>query len=78
MAVFDSHSEFPRPRLPERLQPLAPVFRQFRRALRVVHRAIIAAKMRRLQRELMLRELSGDDTELPQPQPLIFDDKWDF
>ena len=78
MAVFYSHPEFPRRRLPERLQPLAPVFRQFRRALRVVHRAIIAAKTRRLQRELMLRELSGGDAELPQQRPLIIDDKWDF
>ena len=78
MAVFDSHSEFPRRRLPERLHALAPLFRQIRRALRVVHRAIIAAKTRRLQRELMLRELSGGDAELPQQRPLILDDKWDF
>jgi hypothetical protein len=39
-------------------------------AFRIIHQAIITAKMRRVQRELMFHEI-------PQ-RPLILDDKWDF
>ncbi len=74
MTVFFSHSQF-RQTLPERLRLL---FGRMGSALRVVHRAIIATKIRRVQRELMLRKLGGDDAELPRQQPLILDDKWDF
>jgi hypothetical protein len=52
--------------------------------LRMIHRAIIVAKTRRLERELMLhaehrgRAIEpGDATRYPQ-RPLILDDKWDF
>jgi hypothetical protein len=38
--------------------------------LKAIHRAIVRAKMRRIQRELMFHEI-------PQP-PLILPDKWDF
>jgi hypothetical protein len=44
--------------------------KRIRFALRIMHRAIVTAKTRRLQRELMLHEI-------PQ-QPLILGDKWDF
>ncbi len=57
-------------------------------ALGLVHRAIVAAKIRRLARELAFRPGSQDDgfwepdpdkdgTKLPQ-RPLILGDKWDF
>jgi hypothetical protein len=48
-------------------------------ALKAMHRAIVAAKLRRLRNELMLhrrtREL--DAAKIPQP-PLMLGDKWDF
>jgi hypothetical protein len=43
--------------------------------VRMIHRSIVTAKMRRLQRELMLHA-ENDAARLPQ-QPLILDDKWD-
>jgi hypothetical protein len=58
-----------------------------------VHRAIVAAKLRRIERELMLHSLHGsvrerwgtlgghggetDATKFPQ-RPMIIGDKWDF
>jgi hypothetical protein len=39
-------------------------------AFRIIHQAIVIAKTRRMQRELMFHEI-------PQ-RPLILDDKWDF
>jgi hypothetical protein len=39
-------------------------------AFRIIHRAIVTAKLRRMQHELMFHEI-------PQ-RPLILDDKWDF
>jgi hypothetical protein len=44
-------------------------------ALTMVHSAIVAAKTRRLQRELMLH--NTELRNIPQ-QPLILGDKWDF
>lgn len=63
-----------------------PAIRRVRRrivaALKVMHRAIVAAKLRRLRNELMLhrgtaghREL--DATKLPQ-YPMVLGEKWDF
>jgi hypothetical protein len=43
-------------------------------ALSIMHQAIVAAKMRRIQRELMLNTRQLRD--FPQ-QPLVLDDKWD-
>ena len=45
-----------------------------RAALITIHRAIVAAKMRRIRRELMLN--TKDLRDFPQ-RPLILDDKWD-
>ena len=55
--------------------------------LRAFHRAIVAAKTRRMQRGLtshnglrddgLLRSDSHDAAKFPQP-PLILGDKWDF
>jgi hypothetical protein len=44
--------------------------RQIGVACKIIHRAIVAAKTRRIRRELMLHQF-------PQ-QPMILGDKWDF
>lgn len=50
-------------------------------ALRTIHESIVAAKTRRLQRELMFHSDSGDGPQdvgkIPQ-RPMILGDKWDF
>jgi hypothetical protein len=59
-------------------------------AFRFMHRGIVNAKMRRMQRELMFRDRvpveldapagrnpDGDAAKFPQA-PLILGDKWDF
>jgi hypothetical protein len=52
--------------------------------LKTIHEAIVAAKTRRLQRELMFHPASGEEPvcgqdigKIPQ-QPMILGDKWDF
>jgi DNA-binding transcriptional LysR family regulator len=72
MTLFYSH----RGRLREtaggsRLYPLARrTIVRISAAFRIIHQAIVTAKTRRIQRELMFHEI-------PQ-RPLILDDKWDF
>ena len=44
-------------------------------ALVTIHQAIVAAKLRRVQRELRLH--ARDLRDIPQ-QPLILGDKWDY
>ncbi|MEA2882667.1 MAG: hypothetical protein QOH32_1923 [Bradyrhizobium sp.] len=44
-------------------------------ALVTIHQAIVAAKLRRVQRELQLH--ARDLRDIPQ-QPLILGDKWDY
>ncbi|HEV7411444.1 MAG TPA: hypothetical protein VGO01_23410 [Bradyrhizobium sp.] len=59
----------------KRLRVLArKIGSRVRTALTTIHQAIVAAKLRRIQRELMFhtRELRN----FPQ-RPLILDDKWD-
>jgi hypothetical protein len=53
-------------------------------AVRLLHRAIVTAKVRRLQSELLFRKdysdlfaPEQDAAKFPQ-QPLILGDKWDF
>src|SRR5262249_25582094 len=51
-------------------------------ALQALHRAIVAAKLRRLRNELILHRSSRarvefDAAQFPQ-RPLILGDKWDF
>ena len=49
-------------------------------ALNVLHRAIVAAKLRRLHHELMLHrsaQAEFDAAQFPQ-RPLMLGDKWDF
>jgi hypothetical protein len=50
--------------------------RQLCSALRVIHGAIIAGKMRRLRSELIFHQPVQDATKLPQI-PLILGDRWD-
>jgi len=55
----------------KRLRVLARRFvRRINAACRIIHQATVAAKARRIQRELMLHNF-------PQ-RPLVLDDKWDF
>ena len=63
---------------------LAHVVKRFRRALKRVHAAIAAAKLRRLRNELICRggpaataSSAPDDARQPRT-PLILGDKWDF
>jgi hypothetical protein len=64
----------------------ARVRRKIAAVLKTMHRAIIAAKLRRLRNELMLRRSTfansspraeRDVAEFPQ-RPLLLGDKWDF
>jgi hypothetical protein len=73
MTVFQSHTESART-LPERLRSL---FDRIATALLIVHRAIVAARLRRLPRDLMFGDPGGDNADFPRP-PLILGDKWDF
>ncbi|TKW78963.1 MAG: hypothetical protein DI543_07695 [Bradyrhizobium icense] len=85
MTLFHNHSSHPfaahGPRSRSNFA-LARVRRRIVNALKVMHRAIVAAKLRRLRNELMLhrgaaghREL--DAARLPQC-PMVLGDKWDF
>ena len=46
-------------------------------AFKILHRAIITAKTRRLERELTFHTGSHDSAKFPQ-LPLILDEKWDL
>jgi len=86
MTLFYSHQDRPHSPIGLTRSPIAFPSRQiFTKRLRVLarraigrisagfnilHQAIVTAKTRRVQRELMVREI-------PQ-QPLILGDKWDF
>jgi hypothetical protein len=76
MTIFDSHREpahapFRNGRL------VRSAARLLRVGLRAMHRAIVTAKVRRLERELLLRDLTRGSSRFPQA-PLILGDKWDF
>ena len=64
--------------------PFWPVLKWIGNAFRTLHRAIVRAKLRRLQSELMFRQDYGklfppeqDVAKFPQ-RPLVLGDKWDF
>jgi hypothetical protein len=60
----------------KRLRVLARTgWRRVDAVISTVHTAIVAAKTRRIQRELMFH--SSELRNIPQP-PLILGDKWDF
>jgi hypothetical protein len=60
----------------------ARVRRRIVAALKVVHRAIVAAKLRRLRNELMLHRSMAEQRECDAakfPQcPMVLGEKWDF
>jgi hypothetical protein len=61
---------------------LARVRRRIVAALKVMHRAIVAAKLRRLRNELMLHRSRAGHREIDAakyPQcPMVLGEKWDF
>jgi hypothetical protein len=73
------------------LHPIMRTLKRVRSALRTLHRAIAAAKIRRIRNELMLhsgthrwaqrsahdRHTEKDATNYPR-RPLVLGDKWDF
>jgi hypothetical protein len=75
MTIFYLHEE--------RLRGLVrPALGRIIAAFRIVHQAIVTAKLRRLRRELTFRvgprvDPDEDGAKFPQ-QPLILGDKWDF
>ncbi len=79
MSIFYSHHHAPSPQaMAERLRPLLRTAGcAIWATLRIMHRSIVAAKQRRLARELMLRDLGEPHGAAPQA-PLILGDKWDF
>ena len=56
--------------------------RKISAALRMMHRAIVAAKLRRLRNELMLHRSALDSAEFDAAQfpqrPALLGEKWDF
>jgi hypothetical protein len=76
MTIFHQHLE-PTAAASLRRPQLRSVARLLRVGLRVVYRAIVAAKTRRLERELLLQDLAKGSQRFPQA-PLILGDKWDF
>jgi hypothetical protein len=63
---------------------IARMFRRMRAIFRLMHHAIVVAKMRRLQSELMFHRgfesdgSAGQDAGRYPQRPLILGDKWDF
>jgi len=76
MTIFYSHRE-PTDAAFHKRPLLRSAVRMMRAGLRAMHRAIVAAKMRRLERELLLHDLTNGSSRFPQA-PLILGDKWDF
>ena len=79
MALFHLHDD--RFRFAE---GVARVFRRMRAVFRLMHHALVTAKMRRLQSELILYwgfdsdGSAGQDAARYPQRPLILGDKWDF
>lgn len=86
MTLFHSHHREPVVSSRGKNFPIAPAIGRLRRILRVVHEAIVVAKLRRLRSELMFRagvhenepgQADADAAKFPR-RPLILGDKWDF
>jgi hypothetical protein len=71
--------------------PIMRTLKRVRRALRRLHRAIAAAKLRRIRNELMFHRRAHHWAQTPAPagleendtakypqRPLVLGDKWDF
>ena len=87
MTLFHLHDDFAAPAGESRFT-LARAWAWFTAVLKTIHEAIVAAKTRRLQRELMFHADLGeasrgepfgeqDIRKIPQ-RPMILGDKWDF
>jgi hypothetical protein len=87
MTLFHLHDDFAAA-AGERRLTLARALARFAGGLKTIHEAIVAARTRRLQRELMFhadfgegvfdRPLGEQDAwRIPQ-RPMILGDKWDF
>ena len=92
MTLFYSHHERLHGSAGANRRPIARAIKRLGNAFKMIHRAIAAAKIRRLRNELMLHADSyenwahadrhegsaeKDGTKFPQ-RPLILGDKWDF
>ena len=87
MTLFHLHDDFAATTSESRFT-LARALARFAGGLKTIHEAIVAARTRRLQRELMFHGDFGEgafDTQfgeqdvkkIPQ-RPMILGDKWDF
>jgi hypothetical protein len=83
VALFHLHDD--RFRFPEGGDfAIARAFRRMRAILRLMHRAIVVAKTRRLQGELIFHRgfefdgSAGQDAARYPQRPMILGDKWDF
>jgi hypothetical protein len=87
MTLFHLHDDFATPAGESRFT-LARAWAWVAAALKTIHEAIVTAKTRRLQRELMFHTDLGDERpgesfgeqdirKIPQ-RPMILGDKWDF
>lgn len=78
MAPLHSHRDAPSDSGRANRRPFARLIGWLRDALRMIHHAIVAAKLRRLRSELMFHpHAEADAAKFPQ-HPLILGDKWDF
>ena len=83
MTLFHLHDEFVAP-AGESRSTFARAAARLIAVLKTIHQAIVAAKTRRLQRELIFYADSGDTPfsgqeigKVPQ-RPMVLGDKWDF
>lgn len=84
MTLLHLHHDDADSRAREERLPLRHALSWIGRAFAALHQAIVTAKLRRLQHELMFRHDYGDmfppeqdASKLPQ-RPLVLGDKWDF
>ncbi len=92
MTLFYSHHDWLRGSAAIGRRPVARAIRRVGSALKMIHRAIVAAKLRRLRNELRFHagvpgdwaqahagdgRTDLDGTKFPR-RPLILGDKWDF
>jgi hypothetical protein len=84
MSLFHVHHHDPHGVAEKSRLSFARVLARLAAAFKIVHRAIVVAKLRRLRNELRChggdvdgRPLDQDVAKFPQ-QPLILGDKWDF
>jgi hypothetical protein len=84
MTLLQLHYDEPRTAVGQGRLAFARVIRRMGAAFRLMHRAIVVAKTRRLRNELMFHandrdNVSSAEDAMRYPQyPLILGDKWDF